>query len=100
MLDPIGHIFERSGLEARWSPLSVASARDQARVLEHSQMPGHRRHAHPERLRKRCNGGLASHCQLGENRAPGWVGESVEHGRKAIGGHGHLMDWLINLLVK
>src|SRR6185436_14849773 len=47
---PIGHFFQRAGLDSTWAPLCFASARNQSCALEHAQVLRYRGHAHVERL--------------------------------------------------
>ena len=77
--DPVGHFFQRRGLETAGAPLRVASARDQAGPLEHLQVFRDRRHAHVERLRELGDRRLAG-GETGENGAAGRVGQGAERG--------------------
>ena len=49
-LGPVGHFLEGAGLDPAGPPLGLASARDQARALEHAQVLRDGGHAHVERL--------------------------------------------------
>ena len=88
-LGPFDNVLERRGLESAWSELGFASARDEPRTFEHTEMLGDRGHGHLERrgeLRDRAFPGR----EPGENRAPCGVGEGGEGGAESVGGHLYL----------
>src|SRR5438045_4821456 len=45
VIDPLGDVLERAGVEVAGPPLRVAAAGDQAGALEHFEVLGDRRHA-------------------------------------------------------
>src|SRR6266446_8488990 len=86
-LDPIADVLERGSLESRWPPLSVAAARDEAGILQHSQVLGDGREAHPERLSERGDGGLSAYGEPGNYRAARGIGERAQDSGKLVSWH-------------
>src|SRR5215813_749375 len=50
VLDPVGDLLEKLGLQPAETPLYIAGTGDQPRLLQHLEMLGNRRKAHGERL--------------------------------------------------
>src|SRR5712691_719999 len=86
VLDPSGDVPERSRLEPAGPPLRLAAARDQARAGKNLQVPGDGGKADVEGFGKLLDRSLSG-GELGEDRAPGGVGEGCESGAQAIGRH-------------
>src|SRR5437667_3013290 len=86
VLDPVGDVLERIGLQPAGPPLCLAAALDQARALEDLEVLGHGRKADLEGLGQFQNRGF-TRGQTREDRAARGVGESGEGGAEAIGRH-------------
>ena len=87
VIDPLGDVLERAGVEMAGPPLRVAAAGDQAGALEHFEVLGDRRHAHVERLGERGDRRLAVVRETGEDRTPGRIGEGGEGQAEMIAVH-------------
>src|SRR4029453_11621068 len=69
VVQPVGRFLERGAAQARGAQLRGAAALDEAGVLEHAQVLGHRLHADRERSRELVDGRLAV-GEAGGERAP------------------------------
>jgi hypothetical protein len=78
--------LQRGAAQARGAQLRGAAALDEAGVLEHAQVLGHRLHADRERSRELVDGRLAV-GEAGKDRAPRRIGERGEGRAELIGGH-------------
>src|SRR6478735_43723 len=76
-LEPVVDALQRIQLDPARPPLRLAAAGDQARVLQHLEMPGDRRSADVEWLRQFRDRGLAKR-QPRQDRPAGRVGQSLE----------------------
>ena len=95
-LDPGGHEVEHLGLEVDGPALRVAGARDQAGVLEHPQVLGHRLQRHVVRRGQLADRGVG-HGEPGDEVATGRVGERREHPGEHVDRHRDLR-WSTNWL--
>src|SRR3954447_20376100 len=85
-LHPLDGLVERVGLQAARAPLGLLAANDQARALEHLEMPRYRGQAHLERLRQLADRRLAL-GQAREDGATRGIGEGGEGSAEVVGGH-------------
>src|SRR5712691_1734577 len=87
VLDPVGDVLERIGLEPAGPPLRLAAALDQARALEDLEVLGDCGKADVERLGQLQDRGFAR-GETREDRAPRGIGEGGKSRAEAVGGHG------------
>src|SRR6266853_2478766 len=80
---PISDVFQGRGGDPARPPLRLASARNQAGMFQHLQVPGHSGHAHREGSRQLGDGRLAS-GKPGKDGAPGGVGQSGEGSAEVV----------------
>src|SRR5687768_992382 len=78
-LQPLVRFLEPSGFDAAGTPLRVAAARDQARMLEYLQMLGDRRLTHCKRLRQFHHRRLSGRKPR-DDRPPGGICKRGERG--------------------
>src|SRR5258705_1141568 len=86
VLDPVGDVLERIGLEPAGPPLRLAAALDEARAFQHFQVFRDCRQAYLERLGQVQDRGFAG-GETTEDRAPPGIGEGGEGGAEAVGRH-------------
>src|SRR5438445_258104 len=84
VLDPVSDVLERIGLQPAGPPLRLAAALDQARALEHLEVPGDRGEADVERLGQLHHRGLAR-SEARQDRAARGIGEGGEGAAEAVG---------------
>src|SRR6202035_4498739 len=84
--EPGGHLAQRRGLQAAEPGGRPPATRDQARVLQHLQVPGDRRLGHAERRGELGDGGLTV-GETGQDRPPDRVGECPEHETEPVTTH-------------
>src|ERR1700680_1090400 len=96
---PGGHLAERFGLQVTEPGGGAAGARDEARLLQHLEVPGDRWLGYAERLGELGDGRLAL-GQPGQDRSTGRIRERPEHEAELVGSqHNHLILELIGYRV-
>src|SRR2546427_4754320 len=86
VLDPVGDVLERIGLQPARPPLRLAAALDQARALQHLEMFRNGGKADLEGLGQFQDRGFAR-GEAREDRPPRGIGEGGKGGAEAIGRH-------------
>src|SRR3989442_803250 len=86
VLDPVGDVLERIGLQPARPPLRFAPALDQARAFEDLEVLGHGRKADLEGLGQFQDRGF-TRGEARENRPPRGIGEGGKGGAEMIGRH-------------
>src|SRR4051794_4229733 len=93
-VDPLGGFPEGIAVDAGGPELCRAAARDQAGALEDLEVLGDGLHADRERLGELAHRRLAG-CQPLQDRPPGGIGEGGEGPVELIGGHGAVLNQMV-----